>query len=74
MLNINMLVSDVKIPLSLSNWLFSQFSEESVKVLSNQTSNAYTRTALLCREGNGKSPPELASEKGRIETLTMPQS
>lgn len=67
-----MLVSHVKIPLILSNWLFSRCSEESVKVPSNQTSNAYTRTALLCREGNGKSTPSVASEKGRAETLTVP--
>lgn len=35
-LNINMLLSDVKILFFLSNWLFSRFSVMSIKVLSNQ--------------------------------------
>lgn len=40
-------------------------------MLSNQPTNAYTHTVLLCREGNVKSTAELSRENGRIETLSL---
>lgn len=70
-LKIPKLVNDVKIPPSLSNWINSQFTEESVKVLFKSTQQCFYVQCLSLEGGQCKSNPELAREKRRIETMNL---